>query len=1044
MRKNLLVMGLCATMFACTLQANADHTMVASYKIGDAMGAVGVTAKSINLYDSENKIIRTYNLATDYDGKTYTETIVSYNYDDNGTLLWDLSRQYRPAYGDWVDGDKNVYQYDEQGRLIQYDDATRGYQYFYDEQGNLYRERYYSNSSNTEIQDVTHYDFDENGNPARSESDGQNSDYRYDAVYTYDDLGRCIDDMRHCLSGTVHSRITNRYDDNNIIVETNTYISAYGKGGRESGEKGGVKDTLRNDQITERTELGNGWYQKVVRTWDTILKQFGAGGSPFNELYVTLDGAYAPLNVMVENISTPDMPNTVKVTADVPASLPADNMSYIIWRGGAIAGIVAAVDGKIEFIDQNVANGTYEYIVQTYDVANDVYYNCSDVVTADITTPLSPAENIRVVGGYHGTYEDSQVGEYETFYIKLAWDVKPCDEPVLGYKVWVYPWAYPMLEIDGDVKNCELSMVDDEVANIRVDVVYEHGVKEGEYVPLFWDNSADFEGEPLPKYYLTVEEKYGDHMGSSSASGVNYYIYDSNNNLSRRIDYGCQTDGTKVPTYHYFYEYDEYGQLISEFYRQMNSLGVWGKNKMTYIYTYDFLGRMTTKEDTTSNILEIYTYNADGYLETITVKGKTWGSEEYDKLNSTTTYSQFDENGRPAYSEFVHALYATSSYNTTYTYDEQGRILVKESRTTEGMAYEKYEYTYDKYGVETSRVRSMPWYENGKPSDRFVFSTRTVREAQDGMVYKRYDENYDIKTQIWSADNRYYLETYSPLNGDLTPQNLVVSDVSTKDSPNTIEIECNYPQIKLANAQYIIWRGCVPVDTVEAPANQGIIRFRDENVENGTYEYIVQTYDVAIDKAFNATTPYVFTLQARLDPITDLRYVKTTEGTYDDPEMGEMPAYWVHFEWNAPDSPLDIQCYNIYQDGFKIPVSTTTNTNDSVWIYRVDEEEIDKQTTTTTVEVRVLYSLGESLGVTNTFEIERSALENVSFEGSAYVAGKTLFTEPNADVVIYNATGAVVAAYSNQQQVALDNMPAGVYVAVVTIGNNSQVLKVAL
>ncbi len=1044
MRKNLLALGMCVAMIACALQVNADPTMVASYKVGDSMGAVGVTAKSINLYDGENKIIRTYNLATDYNGETYVETIIYYNYDANGTLLWDLSSQYRPAYGDWVDGDKNIYQYDEQGRLIQYDDFNRGYQYFYDEQGNLYRERFYSNTTATEIQNITHFDFDENGNPARSESDGFHSDYRFDAVYTYDEMGRTIDVMRHCVAGTVHSRTTNEYDANNVTIHTYNYISAYGVGGRETGEVGAAKDVLVDNQHIERTDLGNGWYQKVVWTWDKIVKQYLKGGSPFNELYVNLDGAYAPLNVVVENISTPEQPNTAKVTADVPASLPADNMSYIIWRGGAIAGIVSAVDGKIEFIDQNVANGTYEYIVQTYDAANDVYYNCSDVVTADITTPLSPAENIRIVGGYHGTYNDPEVGEYETFFIKLAWDVKPCDEPVLGYKVWVYPWAYPMLEIDGDVKNCELSMVDDEVANIRVDVVYEHGVKEGVYMPLFWDNSADFDGEPIVKYYLTKEESYGDHMGTPGASSLNYYMYDNNNNLSRRIDYKFQTDGQKVPTYHYFYEYNNNAQLISEFYRQMNANGEWSKNKMPFIYTYDAMGRMITKEDTVANNIYYYEYDEQGHLVSMINKGKTFGATEYDKLKGTTTYSQFDENGNPGYSEFVHPQYASSSYNTTYTYDAQGRILVEEQRDTDGMAYRKYDYTYDKYGILIEKLTSDPWYEGGKPTERFVYRARVTREPQGDMTYKCYEESFNSKNSSWTNNGRYTIETYSPLNSSLTPQNLVVTDASTIESPNTIEIECNYPQIKLANAQYIIWRGCFAVDTVEAPANQGIIRFRDENVENGTYEYIVQTYDAATQKAFNATAPCVFTLQARLDPVENLRYFKTTEGVYNDPELGELSAYWVHFEWDAPQSPLEIVRYNIYQDGYKVPVSTTVNTNDSVWVYREDEENADKQTTTTTVEVRVLYSLGESLGVTNTFMIERSALENVSFEGSAYVAGKTLFTEPNADVVIYNATGAVVAAYSNKQQVALDNMPAGVYVAVVTIGNHSQVLKVAL
>ena len=1048
MKKNLLTVGVCAALFATALQVNAEPTMVATYKIGDSMGATGVTLKSVNLYDGENKIQRTYEIATDYNGDSYTETVITYTYNERGLLERSCNDQYQPAYGKWERKDECIYQYDEQGRLVKEDTSNRGNQYFFNEQGYKYRETYYSNTTPTTIQDISYFDFDANGNPARAESDGYQSDYRFDAVYSYDAMGRCIDIMRHCVIGTVHSRDTYAYDEAGVLIDKYEYMSAYGKGSRESGQVGGTKDTLRYNYHTERTALGNGWYNKITWTWDTILKMWTKGSTTYNELYVNLDGAYAPRNAVAENISTEERPNTVKVTCDVPATLPVEKTSYVIWRNGMMMATVEAVDGKIEYIEENVPNASYEYYVQSYDAANDVYYNVSNVAPVDVKMPLSYAENIRVAGGYHGTYNDPDAGTYDTFYIKLAWDVKPCDDPVLGYKVWVYPWAYPLVEISGDVKECDLSMVDDEVASIRVDVVYEHGVQQGEYVTLFWDNSADFEGEPMPTYYLTHEVKYGDSMGTTrGASGINYYLYDNNNNLSRRIDYGYQTDGTAVPTYHYFYEYNNNAQLISEFYRQMNGLGEWSKNKMTYVYTYDQYGRLATKEDTLSFRLYEYFYDFQGRLTSMTDKTRTFGSDTYDKLNSTTNYVSYDEKGNPTYVEYVHHTYASSCYNTTYTYDENGRVLVQEARTPEGLAYEKFEYTYDKYGVVTMKVRSMPWYdeETYKPTANFVPSTRTVREAQGNMVYKTYDENYTAKNDTWTNSNgRYSMETYSALCGNLTPQNLVVTDASTAESPNTIKVECNFPKIRLANAQYIIWRGCTPVDTVTATAAQGIIRFKDENVENGTYEYIVQTYDAVSQQAFNATAPCVYTLNAKLEPVQNLRYIATVEGVYRDADVGELPAYWVHFEWDAPQSALEVIQYNVYQDGYKIPISETTNTNDSVWVYREDAENFASQEKTTFVEVAVVYALGVSEAQSATFELEFSATDKVSYEGSAYVAGKTLYTEPNATVVLYNAAGVVVATYNNKQQYDLSALVNGVYVATVKVDNNVQVVKIAL
>ena len=46
-----------------------------------------------------------------------------------------------------------------------------------------------------------------------------------------------------------------------------------------------------------------------------------------------------------------------------------------------------------------------------------------------------------------------------------------------------------------------------------------------------------------------------------------------------------------------------------------------------------------------------------------------------------------------------------SAENTTYKYDEQGRVILAESLTPDEVPYEKFEYTYDKYGVQTSMTK---------------------------------------------------------------------------------------------------------------------------------------------------------------------------------------------------------------------------------------------------------------------------------------------------------------------------------------------------
>lgn len=1057
MKKKLLSLGMSVLVAASALNASAELQMTASYKVGDSMGASGITGRQLNYYDDENRLIRGVSIATDYNGDSYPETMNYYDYDENGYLINSYNYQYRAAYGDWEGPKDNmVYTYDEQGRLIKKEDPTRGTSYQYDEQGRMTYEDYYpinSASGVTMISQINYSDFDENGNPTTYTGDGMNSSYRFDGTIEYDAQGRRLVCKQYdILSGAKKARIEYTYDELGVCTLELHYKAGSTK--TDTVVAGSEADTLMFNKKIVREANGNGWYARQDWTYSKITYtkpyeyKWTKNGTSYNELYVDVQGEYAPTNLAVENISTTERPQTIKVTFDAPATLPCEEVSYRIWRGGVVVGTATAVDGKVEFIDEGMTVGTYEYWVQTYDATNDVYYNTSDIVAVDVTVPLSPATNVRITGGYHGTYNDPQVGSYESFFIKLAWDVEPCDATILGYKVWVYPWAYAFLEIEGDTKSCELSMTDDRCADIRVDVVYDLGTKEGGYTTLFWDNSADFEGEPLPKYYLTHEVKYGDHMGSSSsATGINYYIYDANNNLSRRIDYGYNTDGSTSPLYHYFYDYNENGQIISEFYRQMNAMGEWGKNKMTYVYTYDEQGRLAAKEDTTSNRIYEYTYDLVGRIASMTDKGKTWGSDTYDKLYSTTYYYDYNEFGHATRVEYVHAMYASSSYNTTNTYDEQGRLLVAESRTPEGMAYEKSEYTYDKYGVITSMTLSKPYYDPAtyQATENFEYSTRTIREAQGNSVYKKYDENYSAKTGEWTlSGNRYTMETYSPLNGSLSPQNLILTDVSTPEQPNTIEVECNFPSVKLADAQYIIWRGWIPVDTVTATAAQGVIRYTDVDIENGTYEYFVQTYNAATGQSFNATAPASFTLAVELAQATNLRRTGQTEGVYRDPEVGELPAYWVHFAWDAPQTSLEVLGYNIYQDNYKVPVSTTTNLNDSVWVYRDSEENIEEQQISTAVAIGVIYGFGESEWTDAVFEIEISALENVTLEGSAYVAGKTLFVEPQSEVTIYNVAGSAVATYNNNTAIDLANMPGGVYVAVVKVGNNNQVLKLAL
>lgn len=1053
MKKKLLLVSMCVLFATSTLLSMAQLQKVASYKLGTAQNEdTTITLRNYAFYDENCQLVRGVDITAGADGVAYTQKIYSYRYDSVGNMIASWSNQYNKAYDKWnASNDSAVYLYDEHNRLINKTTAMKALKYEYDNLGRLISETDSSltATSNPVNQKIVYTEFDSEGNPLKFTSDGAFSTYRYKGTFTYDEKGRLIEEANFDLtSGAKKARIEYSYDDFGICNSELHYKAGSTK--TDTVVANSVADTLLFSKQTLREAISNGWYELSYYTFSKVNGNYtwSKSASSYKELYVDVKASMVATDLSLTNVSTAEAPNTVKVEFVTPDTAPVVNPSYIIWRNSERVATINHTADTIQYVDSCLENGIYEYMIQVYDATNDIYYSVSSTDTIEVGVPLGAVKNVRVVGGYKGKYTDPDPKvntTYDTYYVKVSWDVEECKYPVKGYRVWVAPYKTPILEIEGDKDTCEISMPEDESMNIRIDAVYDAGVAEGEYVLLFWDNSQDFDGEPVNDYYLTHVAEYGTHMGGNEASGVGYYIYDDQNNISRRVEYGYNTDGTQSPTYQYFYEYNDKHQLVSEYYRQYSALGEWGRHRETYLYTYDNDGRILSREDTTSYVLRNYHYSTAGVLDSIVELGRKRGGTEYEVVKNITRYTEYNEQGLPVKSEYYHPQYASSCYYTSYSYDEKGRLILSESFKLDSTAYEKFAYEYDSLNIETSKTRYIPVYgSDGQATREFVYSSRVVRELQGDAVYKNYTENYNATTETWKASERYTIETYSPLNGALAPKNIKVSDASTAESPNTVKVECNYPDSKIDNAQYIIWRGWIPVDTVAAPATQGAIIFHDVNVENGTYEYMVQTYDATAQKAFNASSPATITINTQLLPVTNLTYIKTESGEYRDPDTGKLPIYWVHFKWDAPNTTLPIMAYNIYQDGFQIPVKTTTNTNDSVWIYRTNAADIDKQQRSTTIEVTVVYALGESDGVSEVFNLELSALEEVTLYGTAYMEGKTLVVEPQSAVTIYNVAGAIVATYDNQARIDLSAQPTGVYVAVVKVGGVNQILKIAL
>ena len=389
------------------------------------------------------------------------------------------------------------------------------------------------------------------------------------------------------------------------------------------------------------------------------------------------------------------------------------------------------------------------------------------------------------------------------------------------------------------------------------------------------------------------------------------------------------------------------------------------------------------------------------------------------------------------------ALYPSSSYFTYFTYDSKGNVLVEESWYPDlssqdedaAVPYNKYEYTYNEDNLVVEMIKSNDNYEGG-----FAYAYRETRTEKAENVYELTTYNYVESQNDWSV-YRTYTENYTRLDGAYAPRNLVVTDASTAELVNAVQLTCDVPEKEVENAQYIIWCDWQPVDTVVAV--DGKITYEFASLENNReIEFLVQSYDAVNDVMYNVSNVESVSFSVNLPPVSNLRYITTTRGDYNN-EGYVIPALWVSFEWDAPETDLEILHYNIYADGWAVPFHTTTNTTDSVYVYRENNFDHPDQQKTVQVEVSVEYVLGESEGVVEIFEVENAGVGSVENVKSAYVAGEYLVVDNNATVEIYNAAGALVADYNNKTHIRLTSLSTGVYVVRVKVGETLQIVKIA-
>ena len=1040
------LLTICMSIFVAmsAMMAQADAVLTYKEKYGDHMGTSNsCQAKDYYFFNAAGDTLR-HVFQTGTTGAFEVQNVFYYNYDENRNLTSVTDYQYRPAYNDWSRRDSVAYEYDANGRMVKQIGGRNTFEYTYDENGNVVSERVLVTATGMVIQDITYSDFVPGAVNKPRQYDAVSNAYSthtYSGTIVYDAANRVIADDRLTISGSKMQRLEYVYDANGVCVSEKWYTSTSWT--PEYITPGAPEDTLMFSKEITRTLTNDKYYLVQERAKDAIeydpvdfspIYAWINSTVSYREFYANLTTETIPTDLTLQNVSTEAEPNCVKISAKVNE---INGMQYIIWRNWEAVATVNAVNGVIEYTDKNVESATHTYFIQAYDATTGVYYNCTDFAHINMTVSLPAVSNIKLVGGRKGTATDNQTGiTYDTYFITLQWEIPASPYAVSKFEIYQKPFAMPVATVAGDVFTAELSMPDTETADIRIDAVYDLGIVAGEYVSFAWDSSKEFEGEQQPDVLTLVKQNEGGYLTLN--------LYNADNNIYRAKSLMPTNDGVG-PDYQYYYNYEN-GLLAEYYYIQYKDMGVWSDAKDHTLYTYNEQGLLVRKENIyTYNEMYEYKYDAQGRLIEYTKYGKNDRNNPdaaYDKPYSTVEYSEFDANNNPQRLDYTDHLYATGSYFTFFTYDDKGRVLVEESwkpsqdNASGKVGNYKYENVYDEYGVNVDRIKSNRNWD----TDGFIYASRETRTRVSETQYDFTSYNYVERDQEW-AQYRTHTEYYAVLDGAYAPRDLKVDYINNANFVNAVQLTCTVPAEQVDNAQYIIWYDWQPVDTVAAV--NGKITYIAENLPNGReVEFLVQSYDAVNDIMYNVSNAATAIYNIELAPISSLSFKEQTMGYFTDGQGGQHPAYWIHFTWEAPETNLEVLGYNVYEQGWVVPQSFTTNTCDSISVYRESDFNSPDQQKEISVEVTVVYAIGESERVAETFSITDMGVEAVKV-AQAYVEGNTLYTRNAADVVVYNAAGVAVANRAAVESVDLSALPAGVYVAAVKAGDKLQVIKFA-
>lgn len=1036
-------------MVGATNAQTPDQKVRVVETYGDAMGVYkGISARNVSYYNAKGQTVAEVNYKADLDGKFAPENYKMFEYDSNNNLVKTWSQSYRVGMGlrlEWqASRDTTTYTYDDAGRMLtevsrEGEDSTY---YEYDDAGNLVRKcnrlpDYYGRygGDTYELWSEAYSDFVYPNCPTKITGDGAYDSYIFDAVATYDE--------NHNMT----KKLT--YDATGALIKTERWTYENGRLALYESFRGDTTAT-QTSKTTYTVESEN-----PLRIRETPLS-----GLQHVTEYFTPDSTTAPkLEVSLDK----DKLNTVVLKFNA-ASIPGvTNVAYDIFRQSIkIARVKAseAVDGMITYVDENVANGTYDYFVQSVDADADTEetdpfnsfgkgMNASDRIRVTLNTILPLPTNIRVTDvSYEGGEcfatvkwdEPADKDKYmlESYNIYYEGMRMPINSDGSTSSVYVVPITGNSYRVSLGQGNPTSSLSD----KIFIEAIYKLGIVTTDLVTIT-NKTYD-----LSKLSLRCTERWGDALGEVSnknitSKEVNYY--DSDNRLSATVRYGAMvTTGEFYPTHYDGMIFDENGNPLKMFGQQYGTYdgldNVYADAIDTTYYAYDKQGRILYESDMRSNDSIVYKYDDQGRQIEYCRYLHDYNGNIY--VLQKETYSDFNEAGLP---QTITGDGAYESYMTTskVTYDANGNKLTEETYDVNNKLSQKEFWTYE-VGVPVYYQRNKVSVVEGKdgeandtietPSKRIM---RTILSS-DPLRIKEVSEDYSYGE--WGGVPYFTVKEYFTPDGSTAPE-LTVAPVDS--AMNTLKLTFNATKISgVDNVAYDIFRHGIKIARLSsADAVNGKLTYVDKTISNGYFDYFVQAVDADADKTgedvmnsygfgMNISNRVRETVYTELPVVTNIGVSKVE---YVDDEC------FVTITW---DEPVDkdkylFKHYNVFVAGYKAPENVKTegmsmvvdpiNTNS----YRMSlgtGNELSKLSED--IYVQAVYELGKANSDTVTVKNEVTTVDGIeAVNGGSCIrfSNGTLTAGEGAVFDVYSINGTAVAL-GCQGSVNLGNNPGGVYI----------------